>query len=692
MNGNKLQKHSEDTLLSPQEIQTIERKVNFEIASSHHNMIKVGSITNIVAGLFVIWTLYNQHSLTILLYWYLALVVLSVSDILWAKRYDARTLTYDKLLIWRKGFYVIFGILCLVWGSIGVLFISGELNNQIYIIAFLLAVLIGFSFSSITDFTLATVSILLLLFPTVAFRMYLGMQDIRLSGHDVHFHFGISISLLILGTFLLIVCFIGSRLVHKFFRLSFINVALSRKLEDMNTTLEKRVQERTIELEKSLKLVTYQATHDLLTDLPNQRLLFEYMEEFIKESIKTKTMFAVIFFSLNEIEKINDGFGHHVGDFVIKTIAQRLQERFVEAQKANTYTVTLSRKDVFVILLHPIFKLDEIEGKVEPLFSVLEEPIYTENQIIRVTASIGISIYPRNGNNIKTLLMNADAAMLRSRQYGGNYIHMYKSEINADISRQLELESNLHSALSKSEFLLHYQPFVDLQTGKICGMEALVRWVHPVMGLVPPDSFIPLAETNGIINPLGEWVLRTACFQTREWHRMGFTDLKIAVNLSAKQLQQKNIINIIDIILRESELEPQFLELELTETAAFQDDTIPILKQMNEMGLGLSIDDFGTGYSSLKNLKQFLISKLKIDKSFVKDIDTNNDSKTIVSNTIELAKKLNIYVLAEGVETKANVDFLKSHGCHYAQGYYFSPPVKAEVFTELLMNKKQFEV
>ena len=237
--------------------------------------------------------------------------------------------------------------------------------------------------------------------------------------------------------------------------------------------------------------------------------------------------------------------------------------------------------------------------------------------------------------------------------------------------------------------MLHYQPFVNAETGEISGFEALVRWTHPVLGLIPPDKFIPLAEANGIIVPLGEWVMRAACKQTKIWHQLGFY-LKAAINLSAKQLHQKNLISLVEHILIENDLDAKYVELELTETAAFQPEVVPIIKQFKEIGLGLSIDDFGTGYSGLRNLKLFSIDKLKIDKAFIQDILTSSNSLTIVTNIISMAKKMNITTLAEGVETNEQLQLLRKLGCNLIQGYYFSPPVSADIFTELLTSKKRF--
>ena len=647
---------------------------------------------------FVICVLYSHISHIKLLTWLSLLIILNSVNILWSAYFSYRysTISAEHLKQWHKGLYFILAALCLTWGSIGILFNSQDPFYQLFVITFLQIVVLGYGFGTIFDFLLALLCVICLLVPSISYQLYETFQQVANHGQDNFLNLAFSISLSILGVFLLAVCYIGYRLTISQATLSFLNEALNEKLDNMNKFLEQRVKERTIELEKSLKLVTYQATHDLLTDLPNQRLLLEYLQKCIDSSRYNKHIFAVIFYSINELEKINDGLGYQAGDLVIKTIAQRfkrkLSDNILSQSQLTRYIVTLSRKDTFVILLDPISKLEDIESKAEILFSILDEPVITEKQAVKLTASIGVTLHPRDGTEIQTLLMNADAAMLRAKQRGGNSVNIYQSEINADISRQLELESSLHEAVKNNEFILQYQPFIDLKTGQICGMEALVRWHHPSLGFISPLHFISLAEKNGVIVPLGEWVLRTACAQVKAWHDMGFDKLKIAVNLSAKQLIQKNIIETITNIINETNINPEYLELELTETEAFQHEVIPILRELKSVGLGLSIDDFGTGYSGLSNLKLITIDKLKIDKSFVQDVVTNIHSRAIVSNIINLAKKLRVTVLAEGVETKDQLEFLKEHGCDLIQGYYFSPPVNPDEFTKLLESNKQYSV
>lgn len=437
-------------------------------------------------------------------------------------------------------------------------------------------------------------------------------------------------------------------------------------------------------------LVSYQANHDSLTGLPNQRLLAQYMDSAIQLAKKTQETFAFICFSLNRLEIINDSLGHEAGDIIIQSVTKRLST-FATLQKPLNYIITLSRKDTFNILLTSIQQSD-IEVEINKLFSVLDEPFYLENRGVKVTASIGVSLYPKDGSDMQTLLINADAAMLKAKQFGSNRLEFYRSEINAQLPKRLELESELHIALTKNQFDVFYQPLIDLSTNSISGMEALIRWKHPERGYISPGNFIPLAEETGLIVPIGEWVMREACKQTLKWHEMGFNNLKVAVNLAEKQLRQENFIATIQNVLEATKLDSRYLELEITETAILDESIINLIKEFKSLGLSLSIDDFGTGYSGLSYFKRFAIDKLKIDQSFIRDIPSNNNSITIVSAIIAMAKELKVKTLAEGVETKEQLDFLKAKGCDYIQGFYYSKPLETSLFTHLLLNYKNLKL
>lgn len=664
----------------------IEQQIDFELDKTHYSIIKVGAVANTLAGIFVIWILHKQTSLSLLISWYAILILINVCNIFWANHYENTKVTADDLRTWRLLMRFIVGFICLTWGSIGVIFYSANILYQFYIVTFLQVVVLAFAFSTVIDFVTTATSLSCLVLPTAMYRFYLAVHSDTSGGSNIVINIALGTSLVILGAFLITTGFIGYRLLRKSIKLSLENVALNKELENANRFLEQRVQERTQELENSLKLVTFQATHDLLTNLPNRRLLLEYLQTAMNDAVNNKTGFAVACFVINEIERINDAFGHRSGDIIIKLIARRFQNLFDETSQDNTstkYTITLSRKDIFVILIYPAQATD-IEQKAKALFKVVEEPIYIENNNIKLTASIGVSLFPQDAQSADSILMNSDAAMLYAKQRGGNELHIHQSDLSASLQKQIELESNLHQAVKKGTFLLQYQPIIDLRNKSIVCAEALVRWRSQSLGLIPPDEFIPLAEANGLIIPLGEWLTRKACEQLHSWHKLGYRHLKMAINLSAKQLHQKNLIQTILAIINETHLKTEDIELELTEREAFQEGTLSILKSIIDNGISLAIDDFGTGYSGLSNLKLLPISKIKIDKSFIKDVVTNADSQAIVSNTINLAKKINVTVLAEGVETEEQLNFLIQHQCDLVQGYYFSRPVDPDVFLQLL--------
>lgn len=436
-------------------------------------------------------------------------------------------------------------------------------------------------------------------------------------------------------------------------------------------------------------LVSYQANHDLLTDLPNQRLLPQFFDAAINQIKDTTDTFALVCFSLNRMEMINDSLGHQMGDKIIKSVANRLTELVNHMSKMkdnkSEYIVTISRKDTFTILIVPVTP-ENIEHQVRILFSVLDEPIYLDQQGIKITASAGISIYQKDGNDLNTLMIGADAAMLEAKQAGGNRLEFHRAEIIDQLPKQLEIENDLHDALKNRQLQVYYQPLIDIRINKISGMEALIRWAHPVHGFISPAKFIPIAEETGLIVPIGEWVMREACKQTVIWHKMGYSHLKVAVNLSEKQLRQKNIIETILQVLSDTKLDKEHLELELTETAILDDTINQVIKEFKTIGLSLAVDDFGTGYSGLSYLKRFSVDKLKVDQSFIRDIPDNTDSVAIVSAILAMGHELKIKTLAEGVETVEQLEFLKSKGCNYVQGYYFSKPLESSFFTKFLQE------
>lgn len=435
-------------------------------------------------------------------------------------------------------------------------------------------------------------------------------------------------------------------------------------------------------------LVSYQANHDLLTNLPNQRLLPRYIESAIASISGTTDIFALVCFSLNRMEILNDSLGNQAGNAIVQSVAMRLQtlaEQMGQDKKATKCIATISRKETFNILLTPLDPSTS-EDTIRLLFSVLDEPFYLETKGVKLTASLGVSYYPKDGTEERTLVTNAEAAMQRAKQFGGNKMEVYRAEINAQSPKKLELETDLHDAIKYNQLQLYYQPLVDIRRGKIIGMEALLRWPHPVHGFISPMHFIPIAEECGLILPIGEWVIQEACIQTKAWHKMGYDHLKVAVNVSEKQMREPSLINTIKRILTVTEFNPKFLEVEITETAILDESVVPMIKEFKNMGLSLAVDDFGTGYSGLSYLKRFEVDKLKIDQSFIRDIPSNSNSMTIVSAIIAMAKELDVKILAEGVETIEQLKFLQSKGCDYVQGYYFSKPLETNFFTQLLVN------
>ncbi|HHF7398058.1 TPA: putative bifunctional diguanylate cyclase/phosphodiesterase [Legionella anisa] len=664
--------------LTSSEQRKIDQKIEFETAKSFHSMVKLGAFANIFGALLYVLAIYSSTRPILIISWYILLVIANLLNVLWALRFEYSHITHKEIIKCRQGFLYIVILICLIWSSIGILFMNDGIDQKMTTVIFLSAVLICFSFSTALDLTMGIVSIVCLLTPTLLYHLYLIIDVSHSKVNNVST--SITGAFLVLGIFMLIACFVGNRIILKLFRLGYENALLSRKLENMNASLEQRVKERTDALEKSLKLVTYQATHDLLTDLPNERLLYDHIQGVTERAIRDHQKFAIACFSLNNMMKINDSIGHQASATIIHRIAQRFAHL---AEKNKKYFISLLRKDVFVILINPVMDALEIEECTQDLFVVLENPVYVAQQELNLTASIGLSVFPTDGRDVDTLITNAEAARTLATERGGNSIRIFNTVITADASRQLNIENHLYHAIENNELILNYQPFIDLRTGTVCGAEALLRWKSPILELLSPMEFIPLAEANGMILPIGEWVLSTACKQLKKWHNSGF-QLAMSVNLSAKQLIQHDVVERIGEILNKLKLSPKYLELELTESNAFQNEAIPIINKFTEMGIALAIDDFGTGYSEFGNLKLFKVNKIKIDKTFIQDIEVSIDSRNIVINTIALAHRMNIDCLAEGVETLEQIKFLKENGCYIMQGFYFSQPLDTKDFTEFL--------
>jgi diguanylate cyclase (GGDEF)-like protein/PAS domain S-box-containing protein len=436
--------------------------------------------------------------------------------------------------------------------------------------------------------------------------------------------------------------------------------------------------------------IRYQAMHDLLTGLPNRTLFNEQLSVSLTQSCNSQSMLAVMFLDLDRFNTINDTLGHAVGDRLLQEVAKRLSS----CLRQNDILARWGG-DEFTLLVSKTNSADEVAKIAQRILNVLKPAFNLEgysqacrSTSLHISSSIGITLYPQDGEDAETLLRNADAALHRAKQQGRNNFQFYTAAMNSQACELLVLENELHHALQRREFVVYYQPQVNTTTGEITGMEALVRWQHPKFGLVAPDKFIPLAEETGLIVPIGEWVLKTACAQNKAWQDAGLSPLRVAVNLSVRQFQQPLLLNIVSQTLQETGLSPQFLELEITETIAMHNVelTKAILSELHQMGVYLSIDDFGTGYCSLGYLKQFPLHTLKIDKSFVRDLATDPQNAGIINAIMMLGRGFNLRVIAEGVETEAEKDCLRSFQCEEMQGYLSSPPLPAEEATKLLQN------
>lgn len=423
------------------------------------------------------------------------------------------------------------------------------------------------------------------------------------------------------------------------------------------------------------------ATHDRLTGLPNRALYTDRLELAIREARHNGQLVAAMNLNLDRFKTINDTLGHEAGNALLQAVAARLQEDVRDDE-----TVAHAGGDEFALIFTKLAQLDDVNDCTQKILSSFKTPFHIGEHELFLTTSIGIAVYPHDDLSAEGLLKNAAIALNRSKDIGGNTYQFYTAEMNSGALQHLILDNALHHALERGELQLHYQPQVNLGTGQICGIEALLRWEHPELGMISPAEFIPLAEKSGLIVTLGEWVLRTACAQNQAWQTAGLPALPIAVNLSGRQFAQPDLVQTITRILAQTGLSSNSLELEITEGTLIRDThtSIAMLHELNALGIILSIDDFGTGYSSLSYLKRFPIDHIKIDQSFVRDIHNDPDDAAIVSAIIAMAHSLGMKTIAEGVETSEQLTFLRSRQCDYMQGYFFSRPVTAEALTQML--------
>lgn len=433
---------------------------------------------------------------------------------------------------------------------------------------------------------------------------------------------------------------------------------------------------------KSEKIIEHLAFHDSLTDLPNRRLFLRRIEEDLMQASYEGTKIAVLFLDVDRFKIINDSFGHELGDNVLLEAVTRIKKQI----KAEDFLARFGG-DEFTMLLTDIESKDEVEEMVERIKQDFTRPFKIGNKSYPLTFSIGIALYPEDGKSINELIGRADTALYHVKERGrGNYAFFSKEMEQKSLERTL-LDNELRKAVHTNQFYIKYQPKINLKNKEVMGMEALLRWKHPEIGMIPPDKFIPQAEESGLINEIGEWVLKEACTFAKSLQNNGCKDCIISVNLSGKQLEDENFINKLKHILSETGLEPKYLDLEITENILVNERTVfHMLNQIRELGVHISIDDFGTGYSSLSYVKDLPVNTLKIDMSFIRDIEHSEESKAIVFAIIKLAETLDMNVIAEGIENEEQLDILVDNGCSNAQGYLFSKPLIADEFKKFIQT------
>lgn len=421
--------------------------------------------------------------------------------------------------------------------------------------------------------------------------------------------------------------------------------------------------------------MTFMAYHDHLTGLPNRRLFNDRLNQAIALAKRTEKLIGIVFIDLDSFKTINDTLGHEGGDALLKAVSEKLQKAVRESD-----TVSRFGGDEFLIMINNLSSDKDIITIVEKIMSILDQPFSIEGQQFNLTTSAGIAMYPFDGTNTESLIRNADISMYKAKEKGKNQYVICSSDLKDQMIYNIKITNSLYHALERNELYLNYQPQVNIPQGEIIGLEALIRWKHPELGFVSPAVFIPIAEQTGLINQIGEWVLKTACAQNKKWQQAGYSPVRIAVNVSSNQLRNQNFAQQIKNVLQETKLDPSYLEIEITESAAMNemDDTVNMFNDIRNLGVMISIDDFGTDYSSLSRLNELPIDKIKIDKRFIDGIEKGEKGQMIVKTIINLSKNLNLKVIAEGVENEIQLDYLKQELCDEVQGYYYYKPMSAE--------------
>ena len=445
--------------------------------------------------------------------------------------------------------------------------------------------------------------------------------------------------------------------------------------------MEETLRERVVTQKKRERQIRFLAYHDALTRLPNRTLLLSRLRQAIAHTQRSKETLAVMFLDVDRFKTINDTLGHPAGDVLLQQVGRRLTETLRAGD-----TVARAGGDEFLVLVPGLHSPEEAGPVAEHVLAALSAPFGVGGQTLQVTGSVGLSICPRDAADVESLIKYADTALYLAKEQGRNTFRFFSPDLDAKVRARMHLENDLRNAVDRDQFVLHYQPQIELATGRIVGAEALLRWLHPQRGLVLPGSFIPIAEETGLILPIGEWALRTACLQARAWREAGRRRLRIAVNLSGRQLKGADIVGTVRRVLAETSCDPRMLGLEITESAIMEDprEAITVLRALHDLGIEITIDDFGTGYSSMAYLKRFALDRLKIDGTFVQGVPEDKDDVAIVQATISLARQFRLKVTAEGVQTAAQRSYLKTHDCDAIQGFLISAPLPGQDLRELL--------
>lgn len=435
------------------------------------------------------------------------------------------------------------------------------------------------------------------------------------------------------------------------------------------------------ECDEAHQLIHKMAHYDLLTGLANRSLINETLEKMLIDAESSGNKLAAAFIDLDNFKLINDTMGHDAGDLVLKKAGKIIKESLGDEDFAGRFG-----GDEFIVLMPNINNTQDVLRKINNIIERLNKPINVKEREFYIPASVGISVYPRDGSSAEALIKNADVAMYSAKSIGKNTCRLYADEMNEEAIEKLKMINELKNAVKNNEFIVHYQPQIDINTNEVVGMEALIRWQHPDKGLASPLEFIPLAEETGLIIPIGEWVLKEACRQNKAWQDLGYKPMRMAVNLSIVQFEHQGLVETVKRVLAETKLNPKWLELEITESLAVKcfDCAVKRIKQLKKLGVYISLDDFGTGYSSYSYLNQLPIDSLKIDKVFLDNLKKDSDEEFITKTMISLAKKLDLIVVAEGVETTGQLNFLKKQKCNIAQGFLFSKPIPAEEFVDII--------